>query len=139
MESRGLDLASEISKHIVKISELTTNCKQLTSALNDTQTKLKAKKISARDAEFTRDAALCDKQSAEEIAATLEETVKSLRSQMLEEKAQLNTDAHMFLMKLSTENERNCMAAEECVSRYGAMKTTVTEALEEREKNRDKI
>lgn len=42
-------------------------------------------------------------------------------------------------MKLSAENERNCMAAEECVSRYGAMKTTVKEALEERATNRDKI
>ena len=52
---------------------------------------------------------------------TFEETVKSLRQQMLEEKAQFNGDAHVFLMKLQEDNERNCMAAEECVSRYVAM------------------
>lgn len=42
-------------------------------------------------------------------------------------------------MKLQTDNERNMMSAEETVSRYGAMKRTVEDALHEKALNQDKL
>lgn len=49
--------------------------------------KIKAQELSVREADSIRDKALEEKQVAEEIARTFEETVKSLRRQMLDEKA----------------------------------------------------
>ena len=67
--------------------------------------------------------AIAAKVLAEEIAATLEETVKSLQLQMLQEKVKFNSDNQMFYLKCQKENERDCMLAEEYVSRFSFMET----------------
>ena len=42
---------------------------------------------------------------------------------MLQEKVKFNSDNQMFYLKCQKENERDCMLAEEYVSRFSFMET----------------
>ena len=54
---------------------------------------------------------------------------------MRDEKAQYNQLNEMVVMTCQLNNERDAMAAEEIVSRYGMMEAHVAEVLEEKRGN----
>ena len=76
---------------------------------------------------------------AEEIAKTYEETIKSLKKQVQEDRERHKGEHELIMVTLSRENERDMMQAEEVVSRYSQMKYELQEVLEEKAINTDKI
>ena len=75
-----------------------------------------------------RDDALNAQCNAEQIAATLEEAVKTLRRQLREEKAEFDLKNEMYFIHYQVQAERDSMFNEEIISRFGKMQEDVAAA-----------
>ena len=92
-----------------------------------------------KDAQQDRDDAVLSKILAEEISKTFKETADSLKRRMKEDRERCKSEYELIFATCKQDNERDMMHAEETVSRYVQMKHSLTEALQEKQINRDKI
>lgn len=125
LDNTILDMANQISK-------LKHDNKNLVEELSKTTTELTEKTDLLEKSEKGLEEATVARIEAEEIARTFEETVKSLQKRMRDEKAKYNELNEMVVMTCSINNERDQMASEEIVSRYGMMEAELKAALEEK-------
>ena len=125
LDNTILDMANQISK-------LKHDNKNLVEELSKTKTELTEKIDLLEKSEKGLEEATVARIEAEEIARTFEETVKSLQKRMRDEKAKYNELNEMVVMTCSINNERDQMASEEIVSRYGMMEAELKAALEEK-------
>ena len=77
--------------------------------------------------------------NAEQITETLVRTIASLRKQLVEERVQIEAKQELYFITIQMEKERDMMAAEEVISKYGKMKEDAEAAERMRSQNQAKL
>ena len=77
--------------------------------------------------------------NAEQITETLVRTIASLRKQLVEERVQIEAKQELYFITIQMEKERDMMAAEEVISKYGKMKEDAEAAERMRSQNQEKL
>lgn len=89
-DMKGTELENNIAENMHEISVLKHRNKELNLAYEDTRLKLRKSEQEEETARIGRDEATISMNHALEMSKTWEETVKSLKRQMKEERARVN-------------------------------------------------